>query len=27
VAIKYAKLWECEWEAIMDQEYRPKDED
>jgi glycosyltransferase involved in cell wall biosynthesis len=27
VAIKYAKLWECEWEAIMDQEYRPNDED
>ncbi len=27
VAMKYAKLWECEWEAIMDKEYRPHDED
>jgi glycosyltransferase involved in cell wall biosynthesis len=27
VAMKYAKLWECEWEAIMDREYRPKDDD
>jgi hypothetical protein len=27
VAMKYAKLWECEWEAIMDKEYRPQDED
>lgn len=27
VAIKYAKLWECKWEAIMDQETFPKDED
>lgn len=27
VAMKYAKLWECQWEAVMDREYRAKDED
>lgn len=27
VAMKYAKLWECEWEAIMDKETRTEDED
>ncbi len=27
VAMKYAKLWECEWEAILDREYRAKDDE
>jgi len=27
VAMKYAKLWECQWEAVMDREYRARDED
>jgi glycosyltransferase involved in cell wall biosynthesis len=27
VAMKYAKLWECEWEAVMDREGRTDDDD
>lgn len=27
VAMKYAKLWECEWEAIMDRETRSDEDD